>query len=227
MQLSIIIPTYNEAATIGQLLQYLRQHVTPDTELLIADGGSKDGTQSIAEANGVSVVACASKGRALQMNTGAAAASGNILYFLHADTYPPKDFQEQIQRAVQHGYGSGCFRLRFDLVHWFLRANAWFTRFDVDAVRFGDQSLFVEREVFWKAGGYNEKFLLLEDQEIVKRLKRYASFTVLPSAVVTSARKYKHYGVLRLQSVYYLVYTAYRLGLTQTQLVKLYKKLLP
>lgn len=226
MKLSIIIPTYNEEAAIGPLLQYLQQHCSPGTEIIVADGESGDTTCAVVEQEGGQVLRCKRKGRGPQMNAGATASTGDILYFLHADTFPPAAFEAHIRQAVQQGAGSGCFRLRFDFPHWFLQLNAWFTRFDVDAIRFGDQSLFVRRDVFSRAGGFNEKLLLLEDQEVVSRLRRKAPFVVLPQQVVTSARKYKEVGVYRLQAGYFLVYGLYRMGVSQERLMRVYKWLL-
>ncbi|MFD3000719.1 TIGR04283 family arsenosugar biosynthesis glycosyltransferase [Pontibacter toksunensis] len=226
MKLSIIIPTLNEADAIGPLLQYLQRNTSTGTEILVADGGSGDETCAIVHQMGARVLRCRQKGRGPQMNEGAAASSGNILYFLHADTFPPAAFEAQIRQAVQQGIGSGCFRLHFDFKHWFLRLNAWFTRFDVDAIRFGDQSLFVQRDVFFKAEGFNKKLLLLEDQEIIRRLRSIAPFVVLPQQVVTSARKYREVGMYRLQAGYFLVYGLYRMGVSQEKLVRVYKWLL-
>ncbi|MBF9254000.1 TIGR04283 family arsenosugar biosynthesis glycosyltransferase [Pontibacter sp. 172403-2] len=222
--MSIIIPAYNEEAAIGGLLPYLLRHTS--AEIIVADGGSTDATRSIAADFGVRVVRCERKGRAPQMNEAAAVATGNALYFLHADTFPPGNFAELIGQALQQGSGSGCFRLQFDERHWFLRANAWFTRFDSDAIRFGDQSLFVKRDLFTQAGGFDERMLLLEDQEIVGRLRQLAPFVVLPHAVITSARKYKQHGIYRLQAGYFLIYTLYRLGISQQRLMQVYKWLL-
>ncbi|WP_439880055.1 TIGR04283 family arsenosugar biosynthesis glycosyltransferase [Pontibacter sp. MBLB2868] len=226
MTLSIIIPTFNEAAVIGRLVQYLLLHSSEGTEILVADGGSTDMTQRIATASGAKVVNCACKGRAPQMNKAASGATGNVLYFLHADTFPPVQFEKQIKGAVENGFGSGCFRLQFDDPHWFLSLNAWFTRFDLDAVRFGDQSLFVKKELFELAGGFDEKLILLEDQEIITRLRKQQPFVVLPQAVVTSARKYKEVGVYTLQTGYFLIYTLYRMGVSQRRLVQVYRWLL-
>ena len=226
MKISIIIPTLQEEAAIGSLLSYLRRHTSPDTEIVVADGGSTDGTQSIACKAGAKVIACTQRGRAFQMNRGAEAATGDVLYFLHADTLPPADFEASIKMAVTQQCGSGCFRLVFDSRHWFLRLNAWFTRFNLDAVRFGDQSLFVEKNIFAQAGGFNEKMLLLEDQEIIARLRRLASFKVLPQCVTTSSRKYKQVGTFKLQAGYFLIYALYRFGFSQEQLVRTYKWLL-
>mgnify|MGYP005750468023 CR=1 FL=1 len=226
MKLSIIIPTLQEEATIGDLLSYLKRHTTPGTEIIVADGGSTDDTQSIARETGAKVIVCRQRGRGFQMNRGAEEATGDVLYFLHADTQPPANFEDSIRQALTQGYGSGCFRLLFDSQHWFLRLNAWFTRFNINALRFGDQSLFVQKSIFDQAGGFNEKMLLLEDQEVIGRLRRLAPFKVLPQYVTTSARKYKQVGTFKLQAGYFVIYTLYRLGLSQQQLVRTYKWLL-
>lgn len=226
MKLSIIIPTFNEEAAIGLLLLYLQQHTSPDTEIIVADGGSQDATCAIVNVEGAQVVHCQQKGRGPQMNAGAAASTGDILYFLHADTFPPAAFETHIKQAVQQSIGSGCYRLRFDFPHWFLQLNAWFTRFDVDAIRFGDQSLFVRRDIFSSAGGFNEQLVLLEDQEVISRLRKIAPFAVLPQQVTTSARRYREVGVYRLQAGYFLVYGLYRMGVSQERLVRVYKWLL-
>lgn len=223
MKLSIIIPTYNEVAAIGLLLQYLQRHISPGTELIVADGGSGDATCAIAKMHGARVLRCKQKGRGPQMNAGARASTGEILYFLHADTFPPEAFETQVKQAVQQGAGSGCYRLRFDFQHWFLRLNAWFTRFNIDALRFGDQSLFVRRDIFLQEGGFDERLHLLEDQEVIGRLRKKGPFVVLPQQVTTSARKYKAVGVYRVQAGYYLIYGLYRMGVPQEQLVQVYK----
>ncbi|OON67764.1 TIGR04283 family arsenosugar biosynthesis glycosyltransferase [Hymenobacter sp. CRA2] len=224
---SIIIPAYNEAAGIGALVRYLRAATADEAaEIIVADGQSTDGTAEAAEAAGARVLQCPQRGRAAQMNHGAAQAHGAVLYFLHADTYPPAGFLADIRRAVAAGYGSGCFRLQFDCRHWFLRLSAWFTRFEAEMVRFGDQSLFVRRAVFEQAGGFRTDMVVLEDQEITRRLRRCGRFAVLPRAVITSARKYLDNGVYRLQSVFLLICVLYRLGVPQPRLRQVYRALI-
>lgn len=225
--ISIIIPTYNEAdqieATISNVYAANSQN---DIEIVVVDGGSKDETISIAEQCGAVAITGEKKGRAAQMNKGASIARGEVLYFLHADSIPPSDFTGYITRALAKGYKSGCFRLRFDLSHWFLDANCWFTRFDINAVRFGDQSLFVAKEVFMKCGGFNESLLMMEDQEIISRIKKYAKFTVMKAAVVTSARKYRDNGIYRMQAIFYRIWLLYYLGYSQEYLLQLHRRLI-
>ena len=226
--LSVIIPTYNEGGCIRTTIQKLWQHDTASLvqEIIICDGGSRDGTIQGAKAEGVTVIRCIKKGRAAQMNAGARMARAPVLYFLHADTIPPPGFSTDIQKAVQEGIAAGCYRLAFDHAHWFLKANCWFTRFDVDAVRFGDQSLFVKKESFHKTGGFCENHLVLEDQELVKRLKNIGLFKVLPKAVITSARKYRENGIFKTQGIFFLIYFLYRLGFSQGKLVAVYRSLM-
>lgn len=226
---SIIIPTYNEAAGIGALMHHLRQAGTATdaaVEIIVADSPGTDATAALARQAGARVVACPRKGRAAQLNQGAQQATGSILYFLHADSLPPVGFLADIRGAVAAGYGCGCFRLAFDTPHWFLRAHAWFTRFDVEVARFGDQSLFVQRTIFEQAGGYREDLLLMEDQEITRRLKRLTQLRVLPGPIITSARKYRENGVFRLQAAFYLLMGLYYVGVAQPILLRIYRAII-
>jgi rSAM/selenodomain-associated transferase 2 len=227
-KVSIIIPKYNEAGTIEKLVAYLKQAESTGylQEIIVADGGSTDYTCQLARQAGATAVIAPKKGRGAQMNYGALQATGHILYFLHADSYPPHSFLQDITSSVANGYNSGCYQLAFDEPHPFLRFNAWFTRFDINAVRFGDQSLFVTREIFHKAGGFREDLIIMEDQEIIGRIKKLAEFTVLPGKVTTSARKYRENGVYKLQGIFFLIYFLYQLGVPQERLVKLYKRLI-
>jgi rSAM/selenodomain-associated transferase 2 len=226
--ISVIIPVYNEEEQIGRTISFLKKNDVENVvkEVIVADGGSTDDTTIIAKDSGAIVVTSERKGRAVQMNKGAFAAKNKILYFLHADSIPPRNFTSQILNAYNNGATSGCFRLAFDYNHWFLKANAWFTRFDVNGVRFGDQSLFVSKEVFEKAGGFKEDLLMMEDQEIIHRLKLHGKFKVMNDVVITSARKYLDNGVYRMQGIFYRIWALYYLGYSQEQLLKLHKRLI-
>jgi rSAM/selenodomain-associated transferase 2 len=223
--ISIIIPTYNEEESIGNTIKWIRKDDTNHfiTEIIVVDGGSADKTKEEVEKNAGHFVVSPKKGRAIQMNYGAAIAKGSILYFLHADTFPPKNFAHQILQAYQNGYHSGCFRLDFNHDHWFLKANCWFTRFDVNNFRFGDQSLFVTKKVFAKVGGFNKKMIVLEDQDIICNIRKYSRFKVMEESVTSSARKYMLNGIYKTQTIYYLIYMMYKLGFSQQKLVSTYK----
>ncbi len=224
--ISIIIPVVNEADVIEKNIANIRNACsTNDVEFIIVDGGSTDGTIAIAEKLSVTVVRC-EKGRAKQMNHGALFAKGEILYFLHADSIPPLQFDQKILNAYQNGAAIGCFRLAFDYKHWFLKANSWFTRFDMNAIRFGDQSLFVVKNVFLKSGGFREDMVIMEDQEIIHRLKKHGKFIVLKDEVITSARKYLDNGIFKMQGIFFIIWAMYYLGYSQEHLLKEYKKLI-
>lgn len=226
--ISIIIPTWNEASTIRKTIETVKQadEARLVTEIIVVDGGSNDATINEAEAAGAKVINCPKKGRAAQMNFGASAAEAPILYFLHADTIPPKNFSADIREAVSKGFGSGCYRLSFDHNHWFLKANCWFTRFDINAVRFGDQSLFVTKEVFKTSGGFREDLLMMEDQEIIGRIKKCGRFTVLSRNVTTSARKYLDNGPYRMQGIFFRIWLMYYLGYSQKKMSEVHRKLI-
>lgn len=226
MKISVIIPAYNEEGYIRNTVQsVLNRGGDYINEIIVADGGSSDQTAREAEAAGASVYTSPSKGRAAQMNFGASHSGAEVLYFLHADSTPPWDFAHKIIKQVEKGRQSGCFRLAFDRSNLFLNFYAWCTRFNIDAFRFGDQSLFITAELFSKIGGFRDDHVVMEDQEMVKRVKSHTSFSILEDAVTTSSRKYERNGMVRLQCVFTLIFMLYKLGVSQPKLALIYKKL--
>ena len=226
--ISVIIPTYNEEETISETIKRIVEldQANLVKEIIIADGGSADDTAEMAKKQGTKVVVSPVKGRGAQMNYGASFAQNDVLYFLHADTVPPEKFSDDIARAITQGFTSGCYQLSFDVSHWFLKANCWFTRFDVNAVRFGDQSLFVTKKIFERCGGFREELIMMEDQEIIGRIKKYGKFKVINRSVITSARKYLDNGIYRMQGIFFLIWLMYYLGYAQQKLLKLHRRLI-
>ncbi|NAY92101.1 glycosyltransferase [Muricauda sp. JGD-17] len=224
-KISIIIPVLNEEHYIGTLLSHLNQNATASNivEILCVDGGSRDHTQGIAKYHGAKVIKTR-KGRAKQMNHGAKYAQGDILYFLHADTFPPEHFDKMILNAVENGFETGCFRMQFDTKNLFLRFFAWFSRINHSLCRGGDQSLFVTQDIFKQTTGFNEAYLIYEDTEFIRRLYKHARFKVLPNYVVTSARKYRELGLLRLQFHFAMIHLKNYLGAGPDELYRYYRK---
>ena len=223
--ISIIIPALNEENHIGALIDYLRENSSASniSEILVIDGGSQDRTVPIAENAGARVFQSV-KGRAKQMNLGAKMAKGDMLYFLHADTFPPKNFDRHIIRAALSKHDAGCFQMRFDSDNWILRFFAWFTRYNYKIWRGGDQSLFISKELFNKTKGFNEDYMVFEDNEFISRLYRKTDFKILPQHVKTSARKYRDHGVLRLQYHFGIIHLKNYLGAGPEQLHDYYKR---
>jgi rSAM/selenodomain-associated transferase 2 len=222
-ELSIVIPAWNEESCIGRTLDSILA-VTgkrSDTEIIVCVSGD-DRTAEIA--SGFPVTVCRSeKGRAVQMNTGAARASGAILYFLHADTVPPESFCDDILDAVRQGREAGCFQMNFDDPDWLMQLYGWFTQFPLPICRGGDQSLFIMKELFWRIGGFKQSLQVMEDIEIIERIQRHAGFHILDSRVTTSSRKYHDNGILRLQAIFGTIHLMYALGFSQEDIRDFYR----
>jgi len=227
MQLSVIIPTYNEASHIGGLLNYLKTADNQDKfDVIVVDGGSTDETVEIAKQSGVKVLQASQKGRNHQMNYGAEQSTGEILYFVHADVRLPLTFVEDVTKAVEEGYGLGCYRFEFNSDSVLLRFNAWCTHFDRDFCRGGDQTLFVRRDLFEEIGGYNDDQVIMEEYELMNRARKTARFRIIPKNVVVSARKYEKNSYLRVMFANSTVFMMYRFGASPRKLQRTYHKLL-
>lgn len=223
--ISIIVPVFNEEECIREVIVYLKSVVKgEEAELIIVDGGSTDQTQAICRQEGIRPVLSDAKGRANQMNKGASVAKGEVLYFLHVDSFPPSTLIGDIKESIQGKVTSACYRLSFKPSNRLLDLYAWFTRFDIDYFRFGDQSLIVDRAAFFEAGGFDETLIVMEDQEIVKRLKAIGDFKIIDKKIVTSSRKYKKVGTIKLQIVFACIVILYYLGVDQKALVQFYKE---
>lgn len=224
-RISLIIPVLNEADGLSRLLPYLNKHSVTDSicEFLVVDGGSTDGSRETAERYGARVIR-SEKGRARQMNTGAGEAKGNILYFLHADSFPPAGYDLHILQANAAGPVSGCFRLKFDDPNRVLGFFAWFTRLNILLCRGGDQSLFIPADWFRELGGFNEAYQVYEDNEFIQRIYRRYTFKVLLPYVVTSARKYRRIGVWKLQYYFGVIHLLKFLGARPEVLYRYYRK---
>lgn len=225
VRISIVIPTYNEEDHIADLLKYLEKHGPPELEILVVDGKSTDDTVQEVRKAGFRCLESPTKGRGAQMNYGAANTSGELLYFVHADTLPPKSYASDITRAVQMGHESGCYRFSFNSDNLMLKINSWFTRFDVLMCRGGDQSLFILRSVFEKMNGF-KNYDIMEDFEFIRRLRNRNTFTIIPKSVQVSARKYHNNHYLKVNLVNLVIFTMFQLGVSQKTMVHAYTKLI-
>jgi len=225
MNLSIIIPTYNEEIYIEKLVSYLKKYAT-FAEIIISDGGSQDKTLQLAKEAGVTVLICPQKGRASQMNYGASIAKGDILYFVHADTFPPQNFEPDILNAVANGYDLGRYKTKFISNKKVFRINEWFTRFNFFICMGGDQTLFIRKTLFNKLKGFKENMQLMEEYEFCARARKVGRYKIMNGAALISARKYEKNSWLQVQKANYKIVQLYKKGAPQEMLVKTYKRML-
>ena len=224
-QISIIIPVFNEETAIAKILLYLKENSSSKNikEILVVDGGSLDTTATIAS-NFNATVLNSEKGRAKQMNLGAKHATGEIIYFIHVDTFPPKDFDQSIIETVVNKNATGCFQMKFDSDSRFLKFFAWFTRINIKLCRGGDQTLFITKNLFSKSGGFDENYIIYEDNEFIGRLYEMTPFKVLPRHVKTSARRYEERNEVALQYHFGMIHLKNYMGAGPEQLYDYYKR---
>jgi len=222
-KLSAIVPALNEADMIGGTLVALAPIRGRGHEVLVVDGGSRDATLS-AVGEFADRVLSAPKGRARQMNAGAAAATGDVLWFVHADTQPPADADAPISHAVKSGALWGRFDVQLAGRQRSLRLVERMInlRSRITGIATGDQGIFVRRDVFEQLGGFPD-IALMEDVAFSRRLKRLARPCCLRHTVVTSSRRWENHGILRTIVLMWRLRLAYALGADPAVLARRYR----
>ncbi|MBC6995770.1 glycosyltransferase family 2 protein [Neolewinella lacunae] len=227
MRLHIIIPTLNEADNLRELLPVLRSELAGKGKITVADGGSSDDTrQVLAQYPDVELLSCQTCGRAPQMNEAAERGLDDFdaLYFVHADTRPPRGFYQDIRTSIAEGYPVGCYRFRFDMWHPLLAINAFFTRFRGLACRGGDQSLYLTQEAYRRLGGFRD-MRIMEDYDIIQRVwANEVPFRIMPRAITVSARKYRVNGWYRVQMANLKVFRMYKAGAPEEAMIRCYRE---
>jgi rSAM/selenodomain-associated transferase 2 len=224
--LSLVIPVLNEADTINETIHHIREmDADRRVEIIVVDSDPAGSTISAIKDEGVRTVA-AEKGRARQMNRGAAIASGDVLLFLHADTrLPPNAFGMIRSKMDGKRHVGGAFDLGFDTKRTIFRITESYVhlRTRLTRIPFGDQAIFIRRDYFEQLGGYRE-IPILEDVELMKRIrKRGDAIGIIPAKVLTSVRRYEQEGVLYATLRNWLLQISYALGMSPDRLAKWYK----
>ncbi len=219
--LSIIVPVLNEAAAIDEVLTVLLTVVRPG-EVIVVDGGSTDGTPALAGRPGVRVLT-APRGRGSQLHAGGAAAAGDVVWFLHADTLPPADAAARIAAALADPRTvAGNFKIRFAgdfaaarFLTRLYRYLSWI------GLRYGDSGYFVRRADYAAVGGFRP-FPIFEDLDLMRRLKRRGRFVRVDATVVTSSRRFEGRPFVGVFARWAFMQTLYWLGVSPVRLGRLY-----
>ena len=221
--ISVIIPSLNEEAYLRTCIEALRQDEA-SCEIIVADGGSTDRTIEIAEGfQGVKVLRTA-RGRGLQMNAGASYATGETLLFLHADTILQKGWRQAIEKALQDDtFAGGAFTFAIDSPLKKYRAVEQWVKFRCFLFKlpYGDQGIFIRTAVFKRVKGY-KNIPLMEDVDLIERVKKQGRIRVLDISALTSDRRWHNKGLLYTAAINQLITLLYRLGMSPQALAKIY-----
>jgi rSAM/selenodomain-associated transferase 2 len=238
---SIIIPTLNEASFLGRTLRHLQLLEPSAKEILVVDGGSQDATVAIAQREGVRLLTSDPRGRSLQMNAGAKAATGEILCFLHADTLVPDDLIPLIETTLADAAiaGGGFISLmtgptgtRWGIsLHNFLKtyyAPLFFRpHLFVRGLRvlFGDQVMFCRRQDFWACGGFDPTLPIMEDADLCRRLVQRGKIRQVNRIVQSSDRRVARWGSGKATVIYLTIGCLWGLGVSASYLKRFYEEI--
>lgn len=238
VQVSIVIPTLNEASRIKRTLRQLAVLDPAPIEVLVVDGGSHDETVSIAQAAGAKVIECDRRGRSVQMNDGAKLAIGDVLCFLHADTSVPDDLIAIIDQTLADsaivcgGFVSimaGTHTTRWGIsLHNYLKTYyaplLFRPHLFVRGLRllFGDQVMFCRRNQFWDCGGFDERLPIMEDGDLCLRLVQKGRIRQINRVVQSSDRRVAKWGAWKATAIYVYVGVLWGIGVSADYLKKFY-----
>ena len=220
MNISVVIPVLNEMACLPATIASVRTAIK-DAEIIAVDGGSNDGSREwLLEQHDIQTIT-ESKGKGLQQNAGGFAARGDLLLFLHADCQLPENAEQELYQVMSDGrIAGGCFYVRFNETRPLTLRMVSFginIRTRLFCMAYGDQALFIRKEIFHQIGGFPE-WPLFEDSELVRRFRRRGAFACIASPVTISARRYLALGVCRTAFLVHLLKLAFRLGVSPARL---------
>lgn len=238
-QVSIIIPTLNEEICLGRSLRHLSILDPPAREVLVVDGGSEDQTIVIAQKLGARVLCANQRGRSLQMNLGAEAATGDILCFLHADTFVPGDLVAVIEETLanQTVAGGGFISLMTgsQTTRWGISLHNYLKTYYAPLLfrphlffkglrlLFGDQVMFCRRQDFWDCGGFDNSLPILEEGDLCLKLVKRGRIRQVNRIVQSSDRRVAHWGSLKATAIYLYIGFLWGLGVSATYLKRFYE----
>ena len=221
---SIVVPVLDEAAALPGLLDHLAE-LHGRFEVVVADGGSSDGSVELARAHAMSPRVVAARGRARQLNAGAEAARGEAFVFLHADTRLPYDAYTSLSAALREfDVVGGNFALRFGGEDGFSRVlGAWYAGQRRLGIYYGDSAIWARRGAFEALGGYRD-LAIMDDYDFVRRLERRGRTACMPGPAVTSARRWQRIGLARTIASWVVIRWLYLAGVPAARLTRLYRE---
>jgi rSAM/selenodomain-associated transferase 2 len=225
MQISVIVPVFNEASSIRSFLSNLRER-TRGAEIIVVDGASTDGTDQLARELCDQIIRRGERSRAKQMNAGAAAARGDIFWFLHADAEVPLESLNEIGRIMRNPEVSGgFFRIRLPAAPTVYRLTDGFAHYAglLLRMRCGDHGIFCRRTAFVETGGFPD-VPLMEDVEFFRRLRRCGRLVHSNKRIRASPRRYEKIGPVRLTFAYGWIATLYFFGVSLSTLRRIYRR---
>jgi rSAM/selenodomain-associated transferase 2 len=221
--ISVIIPTLNEESTIRDCLNQFRNR-TGAVEIIVSDGGSEDGTEAVVGGyEGVRFIRSPARGRAIQMNEGARASSGERLLFLHADTLLPEGWLDYVRASMDRGAAGGRFRFGISdpqpIYRWIEAGTNFRSR--ILGITYGDQAIYCRRDLFERIGGY-PAIPIFEDSELANRLRKAGPFDWIDAPVRTSARRWERRGPMRTLLLTWTLRTLYIMNMSPETLSRFY-----
>ena len=219
-KISIVVPTLNEADNLRATLDALQ--VFGDAEIIVVDGGSDDATVSIARDYNVKILH-SKRGRGMQLQTGGAAATGEVFWFVHADTVPPPDAIFEIKKALKDSrVGGGNFTIRFDGERCAAKIlTRLYPKLNYLGLIYGDSAIFARREIYQKIGGFKD-YPIFEDLDFVERLRKAGEIVTLPAIVTTSSRRFAGKSFVLTFARWTILQILYWLGVSPETLLKIY-----